>query len=194
MWFIACFRKDIAKFVLWLKLRTWILWSSVVKMSVVFVVWERDWIDWWKLRRTEDVTWVDVLWGGSCSESYNPQDAINPERKTWPGRLRHNGQHLQHRLGTPQDGTCLSRRQGRTRSLEDARYIHINFRLLADLVVFEQVNAGSISVRFLLQESPLALWITVLQSPAANIYISHYYSRTPHSTHTVYFCSVWFSQ
>jgi len=84
----------------------------------------------------------------------NPQDAISRERKTWPGRLRRNGQHLlqQHRLGTPGVGSCISRRPRLTRSLEDARYVHINFLLLADLVVFEQVKKYMRLFLFLLQE------------------------------------------
>jgi hypothetical protein len=108
---------------------------------------------------TRHMGWCIV--GRHLKWKLNPQDAINPERKTWPGRLRHNGQHLQHRLGTPQDGACISRRPHLTRSLEDARYIHINFRLLADLVVFEQVNAECISVLFLFQKSILFLLINV---------------------------------
>ena len=79
---------------------------------------------------------------GSLKWKLNPQDAISRERNTWPGRLRRNGQHLlqHHRPGTPGDGSCISRRPRLTRSLEDARYVHINFRLLADLVEFERVK------------------------------------------------------
>jgi len=99
-------------------------------------------LEWWNLCvNWRPVRWVDVVWG-YLKWKLNPQDAISRERKTWPGRLRRNGQHLlqQHRLGTPGDGSCISRRPRLTRSLEDARYVHINFRLLADLVVFEQVK------------------------------------------------------
>ena len=98
-------------------------------------------LEWWNLCvNWRPVRWVDVVWG-HLKWKLNPQDAISRERKTWPGRLRRNGQHLHqdHRLGTPGDGSCISRTR-LTRSFEDARYIHINFRLLADLVVFEQVK------------------------------------------------------
>ena len=99
-------------------------------------------LEWWNLCvNWRPVRWVDVVWG-YLKWKLNPQDAISRERKTWPGRLRRNGQHLlqHHRPGTPGDGSCISRRPRLTRSLEDARYVHINFRLLADLVEFERVK------------------------------------------------------
>ena len=115
---------------MWMK-RSLMVNCDLIRVEVVEI---------WKLWM---FTWVD----GWVKWRLNSQDAISPGRKTWPGRLRHNGQHLQHRLASELqpppltgDGTGLRRRPGFTRSLEDARYIHINFRLLAELVVFEQVK------------------------------------------------------
>jgi hypothetical protein len=99
-----------------------------------------NWVVSFLFNWTRHMGWCSVV--GHLKWKLNLQDAISPERKTWPGRLRHNGQkqQRQHCLGPPEDGSCIGRQPVLTRSVEDARYIHISFRLLADLVLFEQVK------------------------------------------------------
>lgn len=70
-------------------------------------------------------------WAGSCG----PPSAAISGGLTWPGRPSRHGQRREPApsLGQPHV----------TRSVEDARYIHINFRLLAEIYSFELVSCGS---------------------------------------------------